>query len=88
MTAMLNHTHVWTMIEYAVDKMSPEKTAAISGTSAGVSFVTAATVPDLADINMYLQLATLSVSFIGACISVGLPILKFWIERRLHRRIK
>jgi hypothetical protein len=75
--------HAWLVIERGVDKLSITQTAAIGGTGSVVSLATAAA-PDFTALNAYLQTAALGAGALGAFLSVGLILLKGWLELR-HR---
>ena len=76
--------HLWELVCCAVDKMSVTKAATLGGTGSVLSVATAAA-PDFTALNAYLHTAALGAGALGAVLSVGLVVLKGWLELKRHR---
>jgi hypothetical protein len=77
--------YLWRTLCCAVDSLSIEQTVKIGGTSS-VASIAAATVPDFTALNAYLQTAALGAGALGAFLSIGLIVLKGWLELKRHRQ--
>lgn len=84
---MIRHPleHGWELLCCAVDKMSVAKTVTLGGTGSALSLATASA-PDFTTLNAYLHTAALGAGTLGAVLSVGLVVLKAWLEIKRHAR--
>lgn len=76
-------THLWVMIECAIDRLSVEKTAVIGGSGSVVS-AGAASIPDFTAVNAWADVVIKMGSASGVLLSIGLMGFKGWLMWR-HR---